>query len=70
MIQLEYQSYGVASLEDYAQAVAKNSARPIKETRIAAKEQVKSLLKDGVDTKDHHMFVVVDNDTRNEIGRV
>jgi ribosomal protein S18 acetylase RimI-like enzyme len=64
------QYYSEESLEAYAQSIARNFARPIEETRTEARAQVKNLLPEGVHTKGHHMFVVVDTETGSEVGTV
>jgi ribosomal protein S18 acetylase RimI-like enzyme len=70
MTEAEFVRYSETSVEDYAHSIARNFVRPIEETRIEARQQVKNLLKQGVHTKGHHMFAVIDKYTGDEVGSV
>jgi ribosomal protein S18 acetylase RimI-like enzyme len=70
MAEAEFVRYSEASVEDYARSMARNFVRPIEETRIEARKQVKGLLKQGAHTKGHHMFAVIDKNTGDEVGSV
>lgn len=58
------------NLESYAQAIAKNFKRPIDEVKIEAEDQVNSLLKNGLNTKGHWLFTVIDKEQGSTIGNL
>jgi GNAT superfamily N-acetyltransferase len=70
MTEKEFSVYKILSLENYARAIAKNYKRPIDEVRIEAKKQTRQLLKDGVSTRGHHLFNVIETKRGITIGHV
>ncbi len=58
------------SLKYYAQSIARSFKRPIDEVRVEAKGQVERILKDGLSTKGHFFFNVVENETAVRIGLI
>ncbi len=70
MTEERFKELSERTTEDYAQAIARNFKRPIDETRLEAKDQSKRLLKDGLNTKGHLLFDVIDKETGNTVGGV
>jgi ribosomal protein S18 acetylase RimI-like enzyme len=70
MTEEEFTHFFEMNLESYVQAIVKNFKRPIDEVKVESKEQVKSLLKDGVKTKGHWLFIVLDKEQSSIVGNV
>ena len=70
MIEDEFSHYLESSLESYAQDRARNFKRPIEEERTVARQQVKNILKNGINTKGHFLFNVVARETGDTVGYV
>jgi ribosomal protein S18 acetylase RimI-like enzyme len=70
MTEEEFTNFFEMNLESYARAIAKNFKRPVDEVKVESKEQVNSLLKDGVKTKGHFLFTVLDKKHSSVVGNV
>ncbi len=70
MTQEEFSEYSKPQLEDYARAIVKNYRRPIDRVRIEARKQTKQLLKNGVSTRGHFLFNIIEKKTCRTIGHI
>ena len=61
MTEGEFESYNHPLIEDYASDLARNFKKPIEKMQDIVKNQLGSLLRDGVDTKDHFLFNILDD---------
>jgi hypothetical protein len=70
MSEKEYANYMEAHLEAYAQVRARAFKSSKDEELAVAKKQVRGLLKDGVKTKGHYIYVAVDSATGESVGNL
>lgn len=70
MSSADFSRYRKLSLESYAQDIARNFKRPIGEVRIEARRQVKQILKDGLSTRGHFLYNVLDRETGETAGLI
>lgn len=70
MTEEEFSGFIEVSLENYVRALARNFKRPIDEVRDESGEQVKGLLKDGLNTKGHFLFDAVDKESDDTVGNI
>ena len=69
MTEAEFEPYLVQTIEDYAQELSSNLNTPIDEERLTAREQITGLLEDGLQTKDHHIWVL-EHATNGKVGQI
>jgi ribosomal protein S18 acetylase RimI-like enzyme len=55
-----FEVYKERLIEDYAKTLSKNLRRSLEFTLAASAEQINGLLKEGIYTKDHYVYDVVD----------
>lgn len=70
MTKEEFTSFLDATLEDYSRTMARNFRRPLKQERIDAIRQVRSLLSHGIRTKGHLLLNAVDVTTGKVVGNL
>lgn len=66
----DFSRYRELSLESYSQDIARNFKRPIGEVRIEARRQVKQILKNGLSTRGHFLYNVLDRETGETVGLI
>ncbi len=58
MTEAEFEAWRTESLEGYAQERARNLDAPVEEQRVEAERQYAELLKDGLNTEGHRLWMV------------
>ena len=67
MTEFEFEQYRSAALGEYARERARNFGTPLEQERAVAERQYAELLKDGVHTKGHRLWTVM-QDTGEAVG--
>jgi hypothetical protein len=70
MSEQEYVKYMEAQLENYAQVRARAFKSSIEDELAVARKQMKGLLKDGLKTRGHFIYVAVDSATGESVGNL
>lgn len=68
MTKEEFEIYRAKLIKSYAATLANNMRRSLEAAMVMSEQQIEGLLKDGVDTKDHYVFNVVDNVSSEKVG--
>jgi len=68
MSEEEFKDYKAFCIENYAQVLVRNLKMSIDEAADTSKRQMSSLLKDGLNTKGHFLFDVVEKETKEKMG--
>ncbi|MGB7605052.1 MAG: GNAT family N-acetyltransferase [Lutisporaceae bacterium] len=68
MTKEEFGIYRAKLIKSYAATLANNMRRSLEAAMVMSEQQIEGLLKDGVDTKDHYVFNVVDNVSSEKVG--
>ncbi len=68
MTKEEFEIYEAKLIKSYAETIANNMRRSLEAAMVMSEQQIKDLLKDGADTKNHYVFNVVDNLSDEKIG--
>lgn len=68
MLKEEFEIYRAKLIKSYAATIANNMRRSLEVAMVMSEQQIEGLLKDGVDTKDHYVFNVVDNVSSEKVG--
>lgn len=68
MTKEEFETYKAKLIKSYAETLANNMRRSLEAAMVMSKQQIEGLLKDGVDTKDHYVFNVLDKVSGEKVG--
>jgi len=68
MTKEEFEIYEAKLIKSYAETLVNNMRRSLEAAMVMSEQQIKGLLKDGADTKNHYVFNVVDNLSDEKIG--
>jgi ribosomal protein S18 acetylase RimI-like enzyme len=66
----EFHEYREFTLKNYAQSLATHFKRPLSEARGRAERQIQKLLKDGLQTKGHFLYAIIDKSTCRTVGHL
>jgi GNAT superfamily N-acetyltransferase len=68
MNEIDYQAYADFSIADYAQEHVKAGSWSTAEALQEAKKQYQELLPDGLKTKNHYIYSIVDDELASKVG--
>lgn len=68
MTKEEFEIFKAKLIKSYAETISKNMRRSPELALAASEQQINSLLKDGIETKNHYLFNVADQNTKENVG--